>query len=350
MKKKPLVEYHPELIPEWSSKNDPIDIISIGSGYHQKYWWVCSKGHEWQASPNSRVRGHGCPYCAGIKIWPGEKDLALTHPDIAAEWDPGNVLKPTGLTAKSHHRVGWICPKCGYHYQMRVVWRTERDGGCPICIKGHAYTGSTDILSAKPELASEWDYERNIRAPSTYAAGSRFLVWWKGSCGHLYRATIRDRFNGAGCPICERKKGERLPEKAMIYYLTRLGVRYEANNQSLTGLPIEIYLPDNYTAVEFWDDSQETDYAYNRERCKNIACRKAGVKMIRILPRKSRVYDNCLCILKPSEDEKSLEQAISVAFKVIGIYNKMVNINLPRDMINIQSIPFEKVLLKEYQK
>ncbi len=94
--------------------------------------------------------------------------------------------------------------------------------------------------------------------------------------------------------------------------------------------------------------SQETDYAYSRERCKNTACRKAGIKIIRILPRNARVYDNCLCILQPDKSMKSLEQAISVAFKVIGIYDRRININLSRDMEKIRNIAFERMLLKEY--
>ncbi|MCR5238226.1 MAG: hypothetical protein K6E34_13595 [Lachnospiraceae bacterium] len=45
---------------------------------------------------------------------------------------------------------------------------------------------------------------------------------------------------------------------------------------------------------------------------------------------------------------KSLEQAISVAFKVIGIYDRRININLSRDMEKIRNIAFERMLLKEY--
>lgn len=30
-----------------------------------KYWWLCPEcGKEWQAAPNTRVQGHGCPACA----------------------------------------------------------------------------------------------------------------------------------------------------------------------------------------------------------------------------------------------------------------------------------------------
>ncbi|MBO6147605.1 MAG: zinc-ribbon domain-containing protein, partial [Lachnospiraceae bacterium] len=223
--------------------------------------------------------------------------------------------------------------------------KVERAYGCPLCKDGHAYTGSMDILTAKPELAAKWDYERNKRDASTYAAGSRFLVWWKGSCGHSYRAVIRDMYRGMPCPICERRKERNIPEKALIYYLKRMKIRYETNHQDITGLPLELFLPDDRAAVECWEEAQETDYAYARERCKNIACIQAGIKMIRILPRKARTYDNCLCILRKDKSIKSLEQAIAVSLRAIGIYNKTVDINLARDMKMVKIIPFERMLL-----
>lgn len=70
--------------------------------------------------------------------------------------------------------------------------------------------------------------------------------------------------------------------------------------------------------------------------------------MIRILPRNARTYDNCLCILKQDKSIKSLEQAIAVTLRAIGIYSRTVNINLLRDMEMVKIIPFERMLLKEY--
>ncbi len=28
-----------------------------------KYYWKCPKGHIWQATPNNRAQGKGCPIC-----------------------------------------------------------------------------------------------------------------------------------------------------------------------------------------------------------------------------------------------------------------------------------------------
>ena len=49
---------------EWDyEKNGDLrpEMVSVGSA--DKVWWKCSKGHEWQATIDSRNRGNGCPIC-----------------------------------------------------------------------------------------------------------------------------------------------------------------------------------------------------------------------------------------------------------------------------------------------
>ena len=47
MRRGSVAEERPDLIPQWSPKNTQSpDKISCGS--HQKVWWICSKGHEWE--------------------------------------------------------------------------------------------------------------------------------------------------------------------------------------------------------------------------------------------------------------------------------------------------------------
>ena len=46
---------------EPQNKKTPADFVP---GSNQKIWWVCSRGHEWQASIAHRaLNGRGCPYC-----------------------------------------------------------------------------------------------------------------------------------------------------------------------------------------------------------------------------------------------------------------------------------------------
>ena len=58
----------PELSKEWDyQKNKGITPDNISIGSHKKVWWNCSKGHSWNADIHSRVKGNGCPICAGYR-------------------------------------------------------------------------------------------------------------------------------------------------------------------------------------------------------------------------------------------------------------------------------------------
>ena len=78
-----------ELLLEWDrGKNRGLDPSALAPCSHQKIWWVCEKGHQWQSTLFSRVdQKRGCPYCAGQKPVPGETDLAALRPEVAARWD-----------------------------------------------------------------------------------------------------------------------------------------------------------------------------------------------------------------------------------------------------------------------
>ena len=63
-KEKSLSSIKPELLKEWNyNKNGKLTPESISPSSSKKVWWICSKGHEWQTSPNKRSNGSGCPYC-----------------------------------------------------------------------------------------------------------------------------------------------------------------------------------------------------------------------------------------------------------------------------------------------
>ena len=75
-----MKEWHP-------TKNNGVDPNYLKSGSIKNIWWICSKGHEWQAPPNRRSKGTGCPYCNHKKVLVGYNDLLTTHPELKEEWD-----------------------------------------------------------------------------------------------------------------------------------------------------------------------------------------------------------------------------------------------------------------------
>ena len=102
-----LSAVHPELVAEWSEKND-IKPTEVSVGSHKKGIWQCKQGHEWTATVKSRtINGTGCPYCSHNKVLAGFNDLATVFSDVAAEWSDRNEKKPTEVTAFANSKAWW---------------------------------------------------------------------------------------------------------------------------------------------------------------------------------------------------------------------------------------------------
>ena len=60
-----------------------------------------------------------------------------------------------------------------------------------------------DLQTVNPALAKEWHpYKNDHLTPANVTAGSHRKVWWVGSCGHEWKAEVKSRHAGRGCPYC----------------------------------------------------------------------------------------------------------------------------------------------------
>lgn len=59
-----LETINPALAVQWHpTKNGDLKPSDVTAGSGKKVWWLCEKGHEWEARIADRNRGSGCPYC-----------------------------------------------------------------------------------------------------------------------------------------------------------------------------------------------------------------------------------------------------------------------------------------------
>ena len=205
-----LATTHPEIAKEWHpTKNGDLNPTMVVAGSHQKVWWQCDKGHEWQAAVAWRYRGDKCPYCVNKKVLSGYNDLATTHPEIAKEWHPtkNGTLEPTDVIAGSEKKVWWLCDK-GHEWQASLVNRTRQNQGCPFCSNRRVLQGYNDLATTHPEIAKEWHPTKNGELkPTMVTYGSKQKVWWQCDKGHEWETAISSRRNGgSGCPECHKKK------------------------------------------------------------------------------------------------------------------------------------------------
>lgn len=65
------------------------------------------------------------------------------------------------------------------------------------------WPGYNDLKTINPELAEEWDYQRNRITPDKVSPNSNKKVWWICSrCGNNWMAYISNRNRGRGCVKC----------------------------------------------------------------------------------------------------------------------------------------------------
>ena len=208
-----LATVHPHLVKMWSPRNKLLP-TEVTAASHKKVWWICDKGHEWEAQIDTiTVMGCGCPYCAGKRAIPGETDLATLRPDLMEQWDfEKNTLKPDTITIASHDRVWWKCD-LGHSWQAVVFSRTRENGsGCPYCTGRLVLPGFNDLATLKPKLADEWYQPLNGElTPDKVTLGSNKKVWWQCNDGHVWQAAIysRTRQKGTGCPVCAGRVKQR---------------------------------------------------------------------------------------------------------------------------------------------
>lgn len=198
-----------DFLDEWDSDNNTdITPDDVTPGSSRKVWWVCKEGHRYEASVANRVAGRGCPYCSGKRLLEGFNDLATISPAVAAEWnyDRNAGLSPSDVLAGSHRKAWWRCSQ-GHEWEAQIKSRVGQGVGCPYCSNKRALVGYNDLESCYPDIASEWDWERNgALKPSEVVFGSGKKVWWKCQEGHEWQMPVYRRIEGRGCPVCKKKK------------------------------------------------------------------------------------------------------------------------------------------------
>lgn len=122
---------HEEFIQKLQQINPDIEILGIYTNTKTKIKCKCKKcGHEWEATPNSLLRGRGCPKCgkkrAAQKLAKTQEEFINTlkqiNPDIVA-------LEPY-TTGKA--KIKCRCIICEYEWTTRPN-DLLRGHGCPKC-------------------------------------------------------------------------------------------------------------------------------------------------------------------------------------------------------------------------
>ena len=216
-----LAAARPDIAAQWHPhRNGDLAPTDVTPATNKRVWWRCRRGHEWEAVIASRARTKGqCPYCAGLRPT-AQRNLAVLHPELAAEWHPfrNGSRTPSDVSAWCHGEAWWRCA-AGHEWRAVIASRTASKHGCPYCT-GSRITLERNLAVLYPDVAAEWHPTRNdgARARDAFPYSSK-KAWWRcRTCGHDWQAVIRSRTRrGAGCPACASSENKRicLPSTAL---------------------------------------------------------------------------------------------------------------------------------------
>ncbi len=328
-----LQTVNPVLASEWNyEKNNGLTPTDVLPNSEKKVWWKCEKRHEWQAVISNRNNGNGCPICSNQQIQKGYNDLLTNNPLLASEWnyEKNGDLKPSKVTANSRKKVWWKCEK-GHEWQA-FIYSRNTGAGCPICSSQKIQRGYNDLLTITPQLASEWNHEKNgDLKPTMVMPNSNKKVWWKCEKGHAWQASVNNRNKGRGCPYCSSELKTSFPEQAIYFYIKKV-FPDAINRDCHLGVELDIYIPSKQIAIEydgaFWHKDKKRD-----ER-KNKFCKENKILLFRVMENTNHKFaeDEYLKIIPCALIDKGLETAIK---RILTLLNKNINVNLERDRTDI---------------
>ena len=260
-------QWHPSL-----NGNLTPEGVTYGSG--KKVWWICKNGHSYVAAVCNRARGSGCPTCSdalrtsfpeqamyyyikqefpdaisGYKRIFGssmELDVFIPSLNVGIEYDgvvyhsspkiqcrderKYCICKEHGITLirvqemmppspivlcdykieipnAGEKYLNWAISNLCNHLGRTVLPDVRRDRKQ---IQQYLDKRNLSLAEEFPEIASEWDYEKNAPLiPENFAPHSNDKVSWIcKTCGARWEAAIGDRTrpDSTGCPDCARKR------------------------------------------------------------------------------------------------------------------------------------------------
>ena len=248
-------------------------------------------GHEWRATPDSLLRGHGCPKC-GIKKCSLSKtkthsnfieELRLVNPNIEL------LEEYTG----SNNKILCKCKVCG-HVWNASPGRLIRDRGCPKC---GLIRRSISQTTTNEEFIEELSViNPDIEPLEEYSNSHKKILVRCKRCKYEWAASPTNLLQRKGCPRCNHI-GTSFPEQLILNSLERMLGSEKVLNRDCTaiGEELDVYIPELRLAIEygawFWHKDRLKSDIRKQKLCKN-----KGIHLITI-------FDACPMDIIPGLDD-----------------------------------------------
>ena len=186
-------------ITGYASKKIPEGIVPFSYAGLQE-------NNTYSQNPFQNLSNLTCPYCRKETKIQGQ--IRKIESDI-----PGFKVLDCVCWSKPVKLRHMACKKS---FTVSNIGDFKKNPRCPTCwkvpkmipkAKDTADKKPSRLAYTDPDLAAEWDYERNALTPIDYTRSSQKKVRWICSKGHSWSAMIAQRvYQKTGCPYCLEKK------------------------------------------------------------------------------------------------------------------------------------------------
>ena len=110
------------------------------------------------------------------------------------------------LCSNSSTVLNWKCEK-GHFFREKVSVMYKRKNKCFYCTGRQIWSGENDLQTLYPEIAKEFDVEKNGITPNLISPKDTKIYYWTCINNHRsYTRSVEHRVNrNAGCPYCSGK-------------------------------------------------------------------------------------------------------------------------------------------------
>lgn len=203
-----LQNKYPEVVNIWDYEKNSVSPDEISDISTSRFYFKCKLGHTYEAGLNSvKNNSFKCHVCNNIIVQKGINSLVDTHPELAAEFSPNEMRKPSEFNKHMAYSILWRCPHCNGDYHYSIKDRELNDESCPYCYKKRVLPGYNALTDTHPELVKEWS-PNNERGPETFTKDvGVYVKWICPKCNGEYAASISSReVADDACPYCKNDK------------------------------------------------------------------------------------------------------------------------------------------------
>lgn len=215
----------PEVLPYYSSKNvlpaNKLPVWRINCNDNKVYMVCPSCGIEHSKRMDAVINnGAFCGPCAKHKnSYRFGGSLYELYPEVASMFDGGgNTVSSKEISPGTHEVYRFKCsgsnlPEHFFEKDLSAVVAANKRGalGCPVCAGFEVQEGVNDFKSRVPDMASLWDYNKNVTKPQKVLYTSADKYYFICEKGHSFtkslKHAIRDiNLKSKGCPVCSGRK------------------------------------------------------------------------------------------------------------------------------------------------